>query len=90
MDCSIQARTTGEIGDNLFPESRLYLTLAKVQCYLEKFLLNKDKLKVCWEIHTNKIYLFLACSDEKHVNNIFKLTPNDPQIPFIDIKTICI
>lgn len=47
MDCPIQARTKGEISNHLFPESHLYLTLMKVQRYLEKFLLNKDKLKVC-------------------------------------------
>ncbi|XP_035534060.1 leptin b [Morone saxatilis] len=47
MDCSIRARPEGETSDNLFPDSHLYLTLMKVQRYLEKLLLNKDKLKVC-------------------------------------------
>ncbi|KAK2859017.1 hypothetical protein Q5P01_003637 [Channa striata] len=47
MDCSIKARTTVGPWDNLFPDSRLYLTLIKVQHYLEQMLLNKDKLKVC-------------------------------------------
>lgn len=63
MDCPIQARTRGEIlnhSDSLFPESWLYLSLMKVQRYLEKFLLNKGKLKVCWEVmwdlNLNHIY----------------------------------
>ncbi|XP_022605367.1 leptin-B-like [Seriola dumerili] len=47
MDCTIQARPSEETGDSLFPDSHLYLTLIKVQRYLEKLLLNKDKLKVC-------------------------------------------
>lgn len=47
--CAVQDRPAGQLGDSLFPESRLYLTLTKVQSYLEKFLLHKDKLKVCWE-----------------------------------------
>nr|AHH86063.1 leptin b [Siniperca chuatsi] len=47
MDCPIQARPRKETSDNLFPESHLYLTLTKVQRYLDMFLLNKDKLKVC-------------------------------------------
>ncbi|XP_040886331.1 leptin a [Toxotes jaculatrix] len=47
MDCPIHPRPSGETGDNLFPDSHLYLTLTKVQHYLEKLLLNKDKLKVC-------------------------------------------
>ncbi|XP_044041709.1 leptin-B-like [Siniperca chuatsi] len=47
MDCPIQARPGKETSDNLFPESHLYLTLTKVQRYLDMFLLNKDKLKVC-------------------------------------------
>ncbi|XP_051248438.1 leptin b [Dicentrarchus labrax] len=47
MDCPIRARPEGETSDNLFPDSHLYLTLMKVQRYLEKLLLNKDKLKVC-------------------------------------------
>nr|AWI73719.1 leptin-B [Trachinotus blochii] len=47
MDCTIQAGPAGETSDNLFPETHLHLTLTKVQRYLEKLLLNKDKLKVC-------------------------------------------
>lgn len=47
VECPTQAKTRGGISDCLFPESCLYLTLTKVQRYLEKFLLNKDKLKVC-------------------------------------------
>ncbi|KAF3705158.1 Leptin-B [Channa argus] len=47
MDCSIKPRTTVGTSDNLFPYSLLYLTLTKVQHYLEQILLNKDKLKVC-------------------------------------------
>ncbi|KAM3838274.1 leptin-B-like, partial [Diretmus argenteus] len=47
MHCPVQARTGGEAGDNIFPDSQVYLSLRKVQHYLENFLLNKDKLKVC-------------------------------------------
>ncbi|KAM7378302.1 hypothetical protein PAMA_013279 [Pampus argenteus] len=47
MDCPVAARPRGESSENLFPDSRHYLTLTQVQHYLEKFLLNKDKLKVC-------------------------------------------
>ncbi|XP_029351393.1 leptin b [Echeneis naucrates] len=47
MDCAIQDRPGGEASDHLFPDSHFYLTLTKVQHYLEMLLLNKDKLKVC-------------------------------------------
>lgn len=47
LDCSLQARPIGETGNNSFPDSHLHLTLTKVQRYLDKFLLNKDKLRVC-------------------------------------------
>nr|XP_019947753.1 PREDICTED: leptin-B-like [Paralichthys olivaceus] len=47
MDCPVQSRPSGEAGDNQFPESQLYLTLIKVQVYMEKLLLKVDKLKVC-------------------------------------------
>ncbi|XP_018541138.1 leptin-B-like [Lates calcarifer] len=47
MECPVQAKPSGGTIDNLFPESYLYLILAKVQDYLEQLLLNKDKLKVC-------------------------------------------
>lgn len=47
MDCPVQARPRAETSGNLFPDSHLYLTLTKVQRYLDKLLLNKDKLKVC-------------------------------------------
>ncbi|KAM9334653.1 leptin b [Symphorus nematophorus] len=47
LGCTIQDRPEIEITDNLFPDSHLHLTLTKVQHYLDKFLLNKDKLKVC-------------------------------------------
>lgn len=47
MDCPVQARPSGETSDDLYPDSHLYLTLTKVQRYLEKLLLNRDKLKVC-------------------------------------------
>ncbi|XP_074481489.1 leptin b [Sebastes fasciatus] len=46
-DCPVQAKPRGETGNNVFPDSHLHLTLIKVQRYLEKFLLHKDKLKVC-------------------------------------------
>uniref|UniRef100_A0A3Q3VLF3 Obesity factor n=1 Tax=Mola mola TaxID=94237 RepID=A0A3Q3VLF3_MOLML len=47
LGCGVPARPTKETSNNLFPDSRLQLSLMKVQCYLEKFLLNKDKLKIC-------------------------------------------
>ncbi|KAK5895694.1 hypothetical protein CgunFtcFv8_009364 [Champsocephalus gunnari] len=47
MDCPIQARPRGETSNTNFPDSRLQLTLTKVQRYLEEFLLQEDKLKVC-------------------------------------------
>nr|XP_033471257.1 leptin b [Epinephelus lanceolatus] len=47
MDCPLQARPSGATGDSVFPDSQLHLTLTKVQRYLEKFILHKDKLKVC-------------------------------------------
>ncbi|XP_026182945.1 leptin b [Mastacembelus armatus] len=47
MGCPVQARPKADTSDKLFPDSQLYLTLAKVQRYLDTFLLNKDKLKVC-------------------------------------------
>lgn len=54
--CPIQAKTKGQTLSHsdriLFPESYLNRSLMKVQRYLEKFLHNVDKLKVCWEIQT--------------------------------------
>ncbi|XP_035475001.1 leptin a isoform X1 [Scophthalmus maximus] len=47
MDCPATARPKGETRDTSFPHSHLYLTLTKVQRYLDKLLLHKDKLKVC-------------------------------------------
>ncbi|XP_062300047.1 leptin-B-like [Scomber scombrus] len=47
IHCHIAAKPIGESSDHPFPDSYLALTLTKVQNYLEKFLLNKDKLKVC-------------------------------------------
>ncbi|XP_073337206.1 leptin b [Pagrus major] len=47
MNCPVKAKPRGQTGDNSFPDTHLYLTLTKVQSYLDKFLLNKDKLKVC-------------------------------------------
>lgn len=47
MDCPMRARPTADAGRNLFPDSHLYQTLTKVQRYMEKILLHKDKLKVC-------------------------------------------
>ncbi|XP_041820269.1 leptin-B-like [Chelmon rostratus] len=47
VDCPVRARPAGETGNSLFPDSHLHLTLTKVQRYLDKLLLNKDKLKVC-------------------------------------------
>ncbi|KAM4615658.1 leptin b [Polymixia lowei] len=47
MACPVQARMMGEANNYVYPESQLYLSLMKVQCYLEKFIVNKDKLKIC-------------------------------------------
>uniref|UniRef100_A0A8C6KR69 Leptin n=1 Tax=Nothobranchius furzeri TaxID=105023 RepID=A0A8C6KR69_NOTFU len=47
MDCPVQDRTSSETREHLFPDSQHFLTLAKVQHYLENLHLNKDKLKVC-------------------------------------------
>ncbi|XP_035003553.1 leptin-B [Hippoglossus stenolepis] len=47
LDCPVQSRPSGEAADNQFPESQLYLTLTKVQLYMEMLLLKEDKLKVC-------------------------------------------
>nr|XP_020455188.1 leptin-B-like [Monopterus albus] len=50
MDCPIQprsSRSSAKTSDDLFPDSHLYLTLTKVQHYLETLILNKDKLSVC-------------------------------------------
>ncbi|KAM8739929.1 leptin b [Acanthopagrus schlegelii] len=47
MNCPVNDKPRGEVGNSSFPDTHLYLTLAKVQGYLDKFLLNKDKLKVC-------------------------------------------
>lgn len=47
MECPSQARPVRETSNHLFPDSHLYLTLLKVQHYLEKLLLSRDKLKVC-------------------------------------------
>ncbi|XP_059182281.1 leptin-B-like [Centropristis striata] len=47
MDCPIQPKPRAETGDNVFPDSHHHLTVAKLQSYLEKFILHKDKLKVC-------------------------------------------
>uniref|UniRef100_A0A3Q2DEH3 Leptin-B-like n=1 Tax=Cyprinodon variegatus TaxID=28743 RepID=A0A3Q2DEH3_CYPVA len=47
IDCPIQEKTSREPPVYLFPDSQHYVTLAKVQNYLENLLLNKDKLEVC-------------------------------------------
>uniref|UniRef100_A0A3Q1FFR9 Leptin-B-like n=2 Tax=Acanthochromis polyacanthus TaxID=80966 RepID=A0A3Q1FFR9_9TELE len=48
MNCTIQARPGLETNPaSLYPDSYVYLMLAKVERYLEKLVLNKDKLKVC-------------------------------------------
>ncbi|KAM3588027.1 uncharacterized protein V6R79_019377 [Siganus canaliculatus] len=48
MNCSIPARPARESGNSKsFPDSHLYLTVMKVQHYLDKILLNRNKLKVC-------------------------------------------
>ncbi|XP_034528932.1 leptin-B-like [Notolabrus celidotus] len=47
MDCPIQAKPQGPTGDALFPHTQVYVTLTKVQLYLDSFLLHKDKLMVC-------------------------------------------
>ncbi|MEQ2283168.1 hypothetical protein AMECASPLE_008503 [Ameca splendens] len=47
MDCPIQDKPSVEPREPLFPDSEHYVTLAKVQHYLENLPSNKDKLKVC-------------------------------------------
>ncbi|MED6244375.1 leptin-B-like [Girardinichthys multiradiatus] len=47
MDCPIQDKPSVEPREPLFPDSEHYVTLAKVQHYLENLPPNKDKLKVC-------------------------------------------
>ncbi|MED6263069.1 hypothetical protein CHARACLAT_000517 [Characodon lateralis] len=47
MDCPIQDKPSVEPREPLFPDSEHYVTLAKVQHYLETLPPNKDKLKVC-------------------------------------------
>ncbi|XP_030005954.1 leptin b [Sphaeramia orbicularis] len=47
MNCPVQDRPAPQTHGNIFPETHFHLTLAKAQLYLEKFLRNKDKLKVC-------------------------------------------
>ncbi|XP_056133724.1 leptin-B-like [Lampris incognitus] len=47
LDCPVQSGPRGEAADHVFPDSHLYVSLTKVQQYLEKVLLNKDKLKIC-------------------------------------------
>ncbi|XP_062239300.1 leptin-B-like [Platichthys flesus] len=47
LDCPVGSRPSGDTADNQFPESQLYLTLTKVQLYMEMLLLKEDKLKVC-------------------------------------------
>ncbi|XP_030576328.1 leptin b [Archocentrus centrarchus] len=47
MGCSLQAKPAVKTSDSLFPDSHLYMTVIKVQHYLENLLLNKGKLKVC-------------------------------------------
>ncbi|XP_055367900.1 leptin-B-like [Betta splendens] len=45
--CAVWDGAAGAPGDGRFPESRLYLTLAKVQRYLDEVLHNMNKVKVC-------------------------------------------
>ncbi|KAK5609228.1 hypothetical protein CRENBAI_014407 [Crenichthys baileyi] len=47
MDCPIQDKSSAEPREPLFPDSEHYVTLAKVQHYLENLPPNKDKLNVC-------------------------------------------
>uniref|UniRef100_A0A672IZE3 Leptin-B-like n=1 Tax=Salarias fasciatus TaxID=181472 RepID=A0A672IZE3_SALFA len=47
MNCTTHARPTATAADGPFPHSRLYLTLVKLQHYLESLVQNKDKLKIC-------------------------------------------
>ncbi|XP_007564069.2 leptin-B-like [Poecilia formosa] len=47
LDCPIQDKPSVEPRELLFPDSQHYVTLAKVQHYLENLPPNKEKLKVC-------------------------------------------
>ncbi|KAM4523314.1 leptin b isoform 2-T2 [Fundulus diaphanus] len=47
MDCPIQGKPSVEPRETLFPDSQHYVTLAKVQHYLQNLPTNKDKLGVC-------------------------------------------
>ncbi|XP_047431831.1 leptin-B-like [Mugil cephalus] len=50
LNCPVQVQAqqrAPETGMHLYPESHLYLMLGKVQSYLDKLLLHKEKLKVC-------------------------------------------
>ncbi|KAM4711590.1 leptin b [Anableps anableps] len=47
LDCPIQNKPSVQPREPLFPDSQHYVTLAKVQHYLENLPSNKEKLKVC-------------------------------------------
>ncbi|KAL3977263.1 arginyl-tRNAhypothetical protein-protein transferase [Sarotherodon galilaeus] len=47
MECPLKPKPAVQTDESVFPDSRLYMTVAKVQHYLEKLLLNKGKLKLC-------------------------------------------
>lgn len=47
MECPLEPKPAVQTDESEFPDSHLYMTVAKVQHYLEKLLLNKGKLKVC-------------------------------------------
>lgn len=55
LDCPIQGQPSVEPREPLFPDSQHYLTLAKVQHYLQNLPSNKEKLKVCWQMHMYNI-----------------------------------
>ncbi|XP_017267018.1 leptin-B [Kryptolebias marmoratus] len=47
MDCPVPDKPSARAGEQRFPDSQHYVTLAKVQHYLESLRLNRDKLTVC-------------------------------------------
>ncbi|XP_031613702.1 leptin-B-like [Oreochromis aureus] len=47
MECPLKPKPAVQTDESVFPDSRLYMTVAKVQHYLEKLILNKGKLKLC-------------------------------------------
>ncbi|XP_039892041.1 leptin-B-like [Simochromis diagramma] len=47
MECPLKPKPAVQMDESVFPDSHLYMTVTKVQHYLEELLLNKGKLKLC-------------------------------------------